>query len=135
MPRRRDPATAQIGLRLREPLRLALEEAARARGNSMNHEIVQRLASSFAPVDAGTIIGKYMNSTAEIMKQLQEVMPTLQDERARDVISNTLTLLSVHLAEAAGDMTALHPAPQIIKLGVAIEAKGGTLVQQKEQAK
>lgn len=47
MPRREQSETVQVGLRMKEPLRLALEKASRNRGVSMNAEIVARLERSF----------------------------------------------------------------------------------------
>ena len=44
---RDESETVQVGLRLKEPLRAAIEEAARRRGMSMNAEIVCRLERSF----------------------------------------------------------------------------------------
>ena len=48
MPRRKESETVQVGLRIKEPLRAALEETAKHRGVSMNAEIVARLEQSFA---------------------------------------------------------------------------------------
>jgi hypothetical protein len=47
MAQRNRPETIQVGLRLKEPLRAALENAASQRGVSMNAEIVRRLEASF----------------------------------------------------------------------------------------
>jgi hypothetical protein len=47
MPRRKETETVQVGLRVKEPLRAALEQAAEQRGVSMNAEIVRRLERSF----------------------------------------------------------------------------------------
>src|SRR5713226_8088659 len=48
MPRKRKEAdTVQISVRAKEPLRLQLEAAAKARGVSMNNEIIDRLQRSF----------------------------------------------------------------------------------------
>jgi ribosomal protein L18E len=44
---RAESKTVQVGLRIKEPLRAALEEAARRRGMSMNAEIAWRLERSF----------------------------------------------------------------------------------------
>jgi hypothetical protein len=46
MPRKPSEIT-QIGLRLRERLRVRLERAAKARGTSLNSEMADRLARSF----------------------------------------------------------------------------------------
>jgi hypothetical protein len=48
MPRRKETETVQVGLRVKESLRVALEQAASERGVSMNAEIVRRLERSFA---------------------------------------------------------------------------------------
>jgi hypothetical protein len=45
---REKTATVQLGVRMKEPLRAALEDAARARGVSINSETVHRLEASFA---------------------------------------------------------------------------------------
>src|SRR5688500_1280952 len=50
-PRRDKTETVQVGLRLKEPLRKALDEAARQRRVSMNAEIVARLERSFEAED------------------------------------------------------------------------------------
>jgi Arc-like DNA binding domain len=47
MPKRDEDASAQVKVRLKEPLRAALEEAARKRGISMNAEVISRLERSF----------------------------------------------------------------------------------------
>jgi hypothetical protein len=47
MARGDEGSTVQIGLRVKEPLRARLEEAAREQGISMNAEIVRRLEDSF----------------------------------------------------------------------------------------
>ena len=47
MPKREPTAIAQVGLRIPEALRARIEKAAKATGNSMNAEIVQRLEGSF----------------------------------------------------------------------------------------
>ena len=47
MARRAQSETVQIGLRVKEPLRARLEEAARARGVSVNAEVVRRVEASF----------------------------------------------------------------------------------------
>jgi hypothetical protein len=47
MPERTKADSAQLKVRMKEPLRAALEEAARDRGVSMNTEIVARLERSF----------------------------------------------------------------------------------------
>jgi hypothetical protein len=47
MARRDESQTVQVGLRVKEALRRDLEEAAAARGLSMNAEIVRRLERSF----------------------------------------------------------------------------------------
>ena len=44
---RNDNATVQVGLRIRESLRAALNEAAEKHGVSMNAEILMRLEESF----------------------------------------------------------------------------------------
>jgi Arc-like DNA binding domain len=41
------PANVQLKVRLKEPLRAALEEAATRRGHSMNAEVVNRLQGTF----------------------------------------------------------------------------------------
>ena len=46
MPRRKQSETVQVGLRMKEPLRADLEEAARRRGVSLNAELVARLEKS-----------------------------------------------------------------------------------------
>ena len=47
MPERTKSDTVQLKVRMKEPLRAALEEASERRGVSMNAEIVQRLERSF----------------------------------------------------------------------------------------
>lgn len=47
MAKRKQSATVDVKLRMKEPLRAALEGAARKRGISMNAEIVERLSRSF----------------------------------------------------------------------------------------
>lgn len=47
MPRRKDTDTVQVGLRVKESLRAALDQAAEKHGISMNAEIVLRLEQSF----------------------------------------------------------------------------------------
>jgi Arc-like DNA binding domain len=47
VPRRKDTQTVQLGLRVKEWMRAALEESARERGVSMNAEIVRRLEQTF----------------------------------------------------------------------------------------
>ena len=49
MARRDEAQTVQVGLRVKEPLRVLLEESARERGISMNAEIVRRLERTFEP--------------------------------------------------------------------------------------
>ncbi len=44
---RKKTAIAQVGLRLREPLRAKVAKAAKARGVSMNQELVDRIEGSF----------------------------------------------------------------------------------------
>lgn len=46
-PPRKQSEIAQIKLRLKEPLRLAIEKAAKANGVSMNAEVISRLQRSF----------------------------------------------------------------------------------------
>jgi hypothetical protein len=48
---RKKTAIAQVGLRLREPLRTKVEKAAKARGVSMNQELVDRIEGSFLSQD------------------------------------------------------------------------------------
>ncbi len=48
---RKKTAIAQVGLRLREPLRSKVEKAAKARGVSMNQELVDRIEGSFLNQD------------------------------------------------------------------------------------
>ena len=47
MPRRKDTDTVQVGLRVKESLRTALDQAAEKHGISMNAEILLRLEQSF----------------------------------------------------------------------------------------
>jgi hypothetical protein len=52
MLRRKESETVQTGLRMKEQLRMRLEEAARERGVSLNAEIVTRLERSLAQEEA-----------------------------------------------------------------------------------
>jgi hypothetical protein len=54
--RRPRKGVAQIKVRLPEPLRRALEQAAKTNGQSMNVEMVQRLNASFQKIDAHKLI-------------------------------------------------------------------------------
>jgi hypothetical protein len=51
MARRKESETVQLAVRMKEPLRAALEEAARRRGVSMNAETIARLERSFEQDD------------------------------------------------------------------------------------
>jgi hypothetical protein len=49
--RRKQTATVDIKIRMREPLRASIEREAKRRGVSMNAEMVDRLQRTFAPTD------------------------------------------------------------------------------------
>ena len=51
MPERNDTAIVQLKVRMREPLRAQLEQAAKGTGHSMNAEILERLDRSFERQD------------------------------------------------------------------------------------
>ena len=46
MPKRKQSATVDLKMRIKEPLRAAIERAARQRGISMNAEMVRRLGQT-----------------------------------------------------------------------------------------
>jgi hypothetical protein len=65
MAKRSRKAVVEVGLRVREPLRAKVEKAAKARGVSMNAEMVARLERSFATEEVWG--GPEMLRVAELM--------------------------------------------------------------------
>jgi len=65
MAKKRSTAVAQVGLRIREPLRAGLENAARKRGVSLNTEMVERLARTLAEDE--TYGGPEIHTMARLM--------------------------------------------------------------------
>ena len=65
MARRKSTAVAQVGLRIREPLRAGLETAAKNRGVSLNSEMAERLARTLAEDE--TYGGPEIHTMARLM--------------------------------------------------------------------
>jgi hypothetical protein len=65
MARRKSTAVAQVGLRIREPLRAGLEGVAKKRGVSLNTEMVERLARTLAEDE--TYGGPEIHTMARLM--------------------------------------------------------------------
>ena len=65
MAKRKSTSVAQVGLRIREPLRAGLEHAARKRGVSLNPEMVERLARTLAEDE--TYGGQEIHTMARLM--------------------------------------------------------------------
>jgi hypothetical protein len=69
MAQRKQSATVDLKVRMKEPLRAALERSARQRGRSLNAEIVQRLERSLQDEE---ILAKISNQLAGIEKAMME---------------------------------------------------------------
>ena len=65
MSKRKSTAVAQVGLRIREPLRAGLENAAKKRGVSLNTELAERLARTLAEDE--TYGGPEIHNMARLM--------------------------------------------------------------------
>jgi hypothetical protein len=76
--RRLRKGVAQIKVRLPEPLRRDLEQAARTHGQSMNVEMVQRLNASFQNMDAHKLIAAaVLNGLDDFV--VEEIVNTVRD--------------------------------------------------------
>jgi hypothetical protein len=92
MTTRDEAQTVQLGVRMKEPLRAALEDAAKRHGISMNQEAVRRLERSFDPsvlgpvgvtMDLyGIIISLYRQFMLNAAKRLEEA-----GQRTDDLVS------------------------------------------------
>jgi hypothetical protein len=100
---RDEAATAQLKVRMKEPLRALLEESARHRGASMNAEIVRRLERSFERRDHainGVAIGAelylVMRELASFQRRINAALSSSQDALAlrEEIISAALGLSS-----------------------------------------
>ena len=72
MAQRKQSATVDLKVRVKEPLRAALERAARQRGRSLNAEIVQRLERSLQDEDILTKISSQLAGIEKAMMEKQE---------------------------------------------------------------
>jgi hypothetical protein len=106
MPRRKETDTVQLGLRVKEPLRAALEQAAQASGLSMNAEIVKRLETSFLRLDRDSLAeagGQLIRSGAAlqgILNRASALARSLRDDKARA----EAVMLVLDLAEMQGKL-------------------------------
>ena len=82
MTERDDAATAEIKLRMKEPLRAKIESAARERGISMNAEMVDRLERSFErPAIVKSLLGEALELSfgSKLAGLLQVVAKAMED--------------------------------------------------------
>jgi hypothetical protein len=101
MARRDEAQTVQVGLRVKEPLRVLLEESARERGISMNAEIVRRLERSFeqpGPLDPfalrkelSTVLRDILNASARLAETLEDFYPGERQQQSGEVRATTRT--------------------------------------------
>jgi hypothetical protein len=80
MARRDEAQTVQVGLRVKEPLRLLLEESARERGISMNAEIVRRLERTFEPPEHKIDVDKLRSELHLVLMSLAELFVTAKEK-------------------------------------------------------
>jgi Arc-like DNA binding domain len=115
--RRKETETVQIGLRVKEPLRAALEDAARQRGVSMNAETVARLERSFeqdqriADVFGSAELFGLMRALAAIMTSAATAVATSEKEAHEWLADPWRYDLAVRAAVAA--LEALRPRGEI----------------------
>jgi hypothetical protein len=108
-----------LSMRTTKEVRERLEAVATANGRSLAQEVEYLLEKALAPErgDVVSAVGQLGNSLANVQKQLQELLDSgtlKENERARDVVSNTVLWLATcqALAAAAGSMVAPpSPAP------------------------
>jgi Arc-like DNA binding domain len=104
-----------LNMRTTREIREQLEAAAAASGRSLSQEVEYRISRSFEQptIDAGVAaseIARLMGSMVEVQQRLNDLLASgTLHEKARDVISYALVVLSACQAAAAGSMVALHP--------------------------
>jgi hypothetical protein len=91
MARRDEAQTVQVGLRVKEPLRVLLEESARERGISMNAEIVRRLEGTFEPPEHKIDLEELREDISHASVRLMAIIADLHkqpqsSETARDLM-------------------------------------------------
>jgi Arc-like DNA binding domain len=118
MSERAETANAQLKIRMKEPLRAALEAAARQRGVSMNAEMIARLERSFeqdqriADVFGSAELFGLMRALAAIMTSAATAVVTTSEEEAQDWLADPWRYdLAVRAAVAA--LEALKPRGEI----------------------
>jgi len=81
MAKRPDTAIVALTLRIREPLRRRLENAAKQRGVSLNSELAERLESSFRKEDFGKALDdRFEKQEAIQKKRYDNLVKTLREE-------------------------------------------------------
>jgi hypothetical protein len=83
------PKAARLLVRMPQPLKAALEEAAKRAGVSMNAELIQRLERSFERLNSPD----YAKLSTEILKAMRVVAELNESDRAQEINSHLITML------------------------------------------
>jgi hypothetical protein len=119
MTTRDEAQTVQLGVRMKEPLRAALEDAAKRHGISMNQEAVRRLERSFDP-SVLSPIGVTMELYGIIIALYRQFMLNAA-ERLEEAGQRTDDLVSVEQFDRL--QAALETTKQVVDAAIAKEQR------------